>query len=137
MGVLLCQQPPFHNSLPAGERVALPWLERRVLTQEICPVLSLACLSFCRPSSDARLFVPPPGLVGLLYFHPFSIPFPELCPLPWPFLGKSSVATFAVVSVLQNQQEQDGPGRVQGASKPRDLPADFLRVSGGISQVWS
>lgn len=55
--------------------------------------------------------------------------FPGLCLLSL-FLGQSTVITCAVVPVLQNLQEQDGPERVQGASKTRDLPAGFVRVSG-------
>lgn len=103
-----------------------------------CPALSLVCLGFCRPSSDACLCVPPPGLVGLLHFYLFSHPFSRAVPdLALAFLGKSSVTTCVVVPVLQNQQEQDEPERIQGASKPRDLPAAFLQVSDGIPQVWS
>lgn len=33
------------------------------------------CLCLCRPSSDACRCIPPPGLVGLLHFYPFPIPF--------------------------------------------------------------
>lgn len=45
-----------------------------------CPALSLVCLGFCRPSSDACLCVPPAGLVGLLHFYLFSHPFSRAVP---------------------------------------------------------
>lgn len=68
--------------------------------------------------------------MGLLHFYPFSILFPGLFLLSLVFLGKRTVTSCAVVSILQIQQEQDGPERVWGALKPSDLPAGFLWVSG-------
>lgn len=99
--------------------------------------LALTCLGFCRPSSDACLHVPPQGLVGLLHFYPSSIPLPELCLLSLASLAQSSVTTCTVVPILQNQQEQDRPEKIQGTSKRRDLPSGFLWLLGGTSQVWN
>lgn len=133
-------ESPCADRLPSTIPCLLGSSFPRRVGGERCFPWKSACLvagrqHFCRPSSDTCLCIPPPGLVGLLHFYPFSIPFPGLFLLSLVFLGKRTVTSCAVCKfsrskILQIQQEQDGPERVRGALKPSDLPAGFLWVSG-------
>lgn len=93
----------------------------------LCLVVGIACVSadhLLMPVGASLL----QGLWGCCTFTHFLSLFPQLCVLSLAFLVQSTVTTCAVVPILQNQQGQDGPGRVQGASKTGDPPAGFLQV---------